>query len=245
MASKLVVQRERSAQHVRSVEVHLGELQASVEEALGPHLREGEAVPDVALLARLLLRRLDADTAAMVAADDAHARELEDDSASREARDGALEAARAEVFELRELVGFLWGGEALAAAGLREMPPRDPVELVRYLQKASAQVEELNPGEGRLGVQVDLAARAGQLRAHQSNLSRALEDVKREQREGERTQGAKSLAILRYDESFAAAAGLTHQLLLLAGRPDLAERVRPSTRRRGRRAQEDEEPAEG
>ncbi len=64
-------------------------------------------------------------------------------------------------------------------------------------------------------------------------LGETLEDVVREERQSEAMKVAKDEALAAYDLTFQWVAGSAESLFKLASLPELAKRVRPSSRRRG------------
>ena len=71
----------------------------------------------------------------------------------------------------------------------------------------------------------DLKVRIDSLRA-------ALGDVRREEREAQLTREARNAALVAWNGSYQGVATVVTGLFELAGKPALAERVRPTTRRR-------------
>ena len=117
MASKLVTDREKSSRAVAAAEeTHAGEIARGFASELAPYLKSGEAMPDVALLMRLIGRRITSDTTGLVAADDVHEQELADDAAPREARDEAALRVRAVLVDGRAAIDAAFG-----PAGLRKL----------------------------------------------------------------------------------------------------------------------------
>ncbi|MFS8072104.1 MAG: hypothetical protein ACMG6S_37520, partial [Byssovorax sp.] len=73
MLSKQVTDREKSARAVEAAaKTHAAQIAAGFTRELTPHLEAGEVLPDVELLARLIGRKIVADNAALLAADQAH-----------------------------------------------------------------------------------------------------------------------------------------------------------------------------
>ena len=237
MASKQVTDREKSARAV----VAVGETQAEASgvalgELLKPHLAKGEALPDMALVMTLVSRALDARKAVMVKADAAHEAELGDDEPVRRARDEAAQALSEKVVELREVLTGLYGS-ATASAVLTGPTPVDPVVLSRFAGEAATQLARVKLPPTRIkGAKLDTAEVASALEERRATLDTQLKDVARELREAQATLDAKSRAMTAYDELFGGAAMTLAGLLRLAGKADLAAKVKPSTRRPGQTA---------
>ena len=92
----------------------------------------------------------------------------------------------------------------------------------------------------RKGVTVDLAVFAKDLALHLDPLATALEDVTREAREGQATLAAKSNAMDANDRDFQRIGALTEALARFVGLADIAAKARPSARRPGGPASEEE-----
>ena len=80
---------------------------------------------------------------------------------------------------------------------------------------------------------LDVQATAASLRDSRDRLTAALAAVAREVREAQSTRSARDEAMARYDRVFRSYASMLVMLFELAGKPDLADHVRPSTRRPG------------
>ena len=130
MASKQVTDRVKSARAVAAAaETHAAKIAAGVAVELTPHLRAGETLPDTGLLARLIGRKIAADSAALVAADRAHEQELSDDAGPREDRDEAAAKVRSVLVDLREAVESTYGARGLTLLGLEDAIAVDPSAL--------------------------------------------------------------------------------------------------------------------
>jgi hypothetical protein len=247
MSSKQVTDRQKSAQAVTaSIETHADEVGQAVARRLAPCLERGEKMPDVALLLRLLGRELAARVAAMVAADEAHERELGDDAGPREDRDAAAAKLGARMVELREIITGVYGQATATALGFVERTPQDPVVLVRFAGNVVLAIEDKGFGRARVrGASLDAREIATELKALIAALNGHLADVAREQREAQATLGRRNAAMDSSDASFSDVASVQSVMLRVAGRADLAARVRPSTRNPGRTDEQPEGGGEG
>ena len=90
MFSKMITDRTKDTDSVVAALSHLGpKLATRAEELLGPYLntKKGETMPDLALLATLVVRLLTDRAGKMTDADSAHDAELADDAEPRQERD--------------------------------------------------------------------------------------------------------------------------------------------------------------
>jgi hypothetical protein len=236
MPSKLVTDRQKSARAVAAAASTHG---ASVGEALkgllAPHLQDGEQMPDAGLLCLLVGRLLLSQNEKLVAADGAHEAELSDDTAPREAREQAASGVRRVLVDLRATVAAVHGSAGLKQLGLTGATPVDPSVLavegatvLRNLEDAT-----LSLPAPRRGTSLDRQAFAEELREHLLPLQSALAAVVREAREAESTLVAKQAAMAANDRAFSLGAAWLTATFSLAGREDLATRVRPSARQPG------------
>lgn len=245
MPSKKVLDREKSSRAViAAAESHAGEIAAGISREFASHLKKGEAMPNVELLVALVARRLKREIEALVSADRAHEAELSDDTAPREARDEAAEKVRVTLVDLRDAIFTAYGAAGLNVLGLAGSIPFDPsaikslAESVRTTLTASGTAL---PKSRRKSVKVDLKGFASDLANELPALSKALEHVAREEREAKTTLGAKSAAMASHDRTFSRSAGLLSALALSGELENIAATVRPSARRSGRTAVEEEQ----
>lgn len=120
MPSKMVVDRQKSARAViAAARTHRSLVADRFGSLMSSSVQAGETLPDVGLAVELAARSIEAATAAMVAADEAHERELGDDQGPRRARDEAGEALYGAIVELKEMAVGLLGPAALPVLGLQ------------------------------------------------------------------------------------------------------------------------------
>lgn len=247
MPSKQVIDRQKSANAVIAAgETHAERVAADLDALLSPYLQRGEKMPDLALFTRLITRSLADVRDRMVAADEAHLGELADDGPPREARDDVATELYSELTELREWLTGLYGAAALKRLGFSEATPRDPVHLERFAGEVACALGGKDlPKPRRKGVRWDADETVARIEELREALRGHLKDVAREAREAEATLVAKTAAISAYDERFSRAATALVGVFRLAGHVDLADRVRPSSRRPGQTEVEAPQPSPG
>lgn len=240
MPSKQVTDRSKSALAVVTAgRTHAADIAKALDEMLGSEVAPGETIPNVELLIHLATRSLDRAEKAMVDADDAHAHELADDAPARNARDESATKLSDELVELRTWLMGLYGVGALERFGFSGPTPSDPVVLSRFAGGVIAAFRDTDtpmPAPRRAGVNWDASATVTNLETLRAALDTHIEDVAREVREGQATQRSKNDAIASYDERFGRVATFLVGIFRMAGETALADRVRPSTRRRGQTA---------
>lgn len=244
MPSKLVTDREKSARAVAAAaETHAAAIATGMKDALTAHLRQGESMPDGALLARLIGRKILADNAALSTADHAHEKELADDEGPREDRDAAAAKTRSLLVDLRAAVEAAYEARGLSLLGLSDAVPVDPSVLATTAGNVLKALEDADlklPKPRRAGLKLDRKAFAEELGAELPALQKALQKVAKEDREKEATQRAKNEAMAKNDVTFANGAGWLAASCQLAGLADIAAKVRPSGRKPGQTAAEED-----
>ena len=237
MPSKQVTDRSRSAGIVgTNAETYAGEVGAGANAQLSPFLHAGEVMPDTALLLRLMARLLASKSTGLEDADSAHEAEISDDAAPRAERDAAEVELRETTVEFRDAIRAKYGDVGLRTLGVYEAAPSHPLPLLHYVRDLHAALIDGGrtlTGSTRRGVQIDRAAMAAELLPLVERLDTALRAVTQEAAELHITKTAKDRAFEENDRAFAGVANAAEGLLTLAGRKDLADRVRPSRRRAG------------
>lgn len=239
MSSKQVTDRQKSADSVIAVaEANAERIADGLAALLQPHLENGEALPAAGLLVALLARALEAGKTAMVAKDSRHEAELADDPEIRAARDAAQAALYTGIVDLREMLVGVYGNAA-AAKIIAGPTPEDPVVLERFAAEIAERLQSVKlPAPRVKGAEIAAAEIAAALTEQRAALQKQLKAVQREIREAQASLAGKNAAVTTSDHTFAGVATTLTGLLLLAGQPDLAAKVKPSTRRPGQTAEQ-------
>ncbi len=95
-----------------------------------------------------------------------------------------------------------------------------------------ARIQRTLPSQTLLGVGVERVQLSANFESDLEELSQSLTEVDLRSREAEITQAAKDGAMRQFNVVYGAAIRLLQALAILAGKPELASRVRPTRRRR-------------
>ena len=158
--------------------------------------------------------------------------ERADDPAARDRRDEAIDALRATLMAARSTIEGLFGDDAVVRTGLDGRLPDSPDALVQEARAAASILADTDLGEPAPGVQFDGAQFAAQLRESADRLAEALRAVQRESREEQQAMHARDESVAALSACYRGIAGATVGLATTVGRDDVAERVRPTARRR-------------
>ena len=209
---------------------------------------EGEPGTDYHALMEVDLRGDLSDAVGkMVAANTVHLGQLAVVNGLQEQRDAQKVELVDTFIQARHAVEHLHGvHRGFQAVGVTGPTLRDPAGLMKQVRETVDFFEAPKvPLAIRLdGVQVDLPAVARQLSAGATGLQATITEVARAQKQAEETRLAKNDAIDEYDHVYLYVGRTLEGLFHLAGMHELAERVRPSTRRPGRREADDKETSE-
>ncbi|MEM9487612.1 MAG: hypothetical protein AAGC55_00640, partial [Myxococcota bacterium] len=241
MSFKHITDRQNSARQViDTAKRHAVQAHDGLNEALSPHLQDGESMPDMALLIRLVGRWLDHHCHQLVAAGETHRDELADDKEPRRQRDEAFDAVRSALVDLRDSIHAIYGRDALGVFAIAEPISSDPAVVISKAQEVITALRSesvILPEPKRRGMILDRSSFASEIALQLPNLWSAMEAVARETREAESTLAAKREAMAAYDQVFERSANLLEAAFAAAGLKDQADRVRPSGRRSGRTSQ--------
>jgi hypothetical protein len=228
--SKLVADRAAITRTVTSAaEKRAEEIAAPLEALLFP-----EGVPDtltlvgVILAIGALLRRTQAG---LEAKDRLLAKELGDDVAAREARDAQRTQTRNTVVGMRTMIEGMFGLAGLVRAGLSAPIPAGNDEVIQLAVSAAEQIE-LNELGSAEGVTLDRAALAGKLRGAAQAFDLTLELHQDEERETQIARGERDRQAELWLQVYPGVADVLAGLAFMVGRTDIADRVRPTARRR-------------
>ena len=176
--------------------------------------------------------RLGADLEALRQRDIDLAVERADDAPARATRDQRIAELRAAVIRAGLLVSGAFGSETLAAAGLSGATPIAGDLLAHYADAAAVSLRGLTPPEAFGGGNVDTAVVADQLATGAAAVRDALGEVKREEREEQGARAARDEAEAKLRRTYAFVADSFSAMAFYAGLDAVAERVRPTARRR-------------
>ena len=239
MRDKMIRDRRKSGKSVSSsIDTHLDIVVGSLEESFADRLLEGETMPDFRTMFRLFQRTLDDETQELVDAGALHLQELDNDITLRQRRDELVESLGTKVSRFREALSGLYGpGRAHEMAGIVGRTEQEPVALLaqveRILDRFGDPEAEIGPPSFG-GFQMDPSQVIEQFRPDYLELNGSVTELNRENRKSDATLIAKNEAVTRYDRFFRWIACGLESFYHLANQHELAERVKPSTRRPGR-----------
>jgi hypothetical protein len=177
----------------------------------------------------LMSARLKSITDKMNEAELKLSQELSDDDAQRNLRDERAEQMREMLFKARAAVEGAFGEAQSAAYGLSEMPPRQPDRLMAFAKNSINLLrKDARADEGAFGNPTDTRKIAEVLETTHDALADALGAVDTETREAHAARNARDEVVDEWTQVYRGTANALSGLYDLAGRPDLAERVRPS-----------------
>ena len=237
MANKMVTDSSADASFLNAAAATFPrEIAPALKEVLSPLVGEGERMPDVEFLPVLAARLVDRKLERLIEADkaniDARAALIE----PRQRRDDTFSHASDTVTRIRDLCRGLYGRKETG----RVIPDdqRIPQRPKAFLHTAEHVLERLRDLERELpsqeleGIDVERVRLSKTFAPDVKELGDSLVEVDLKRREAEITQEAKNEAMREFKATFGAAIRLLEALTVLAGKPELAARVRPTRRRR-------------
>ena len=193
---------------------------------------EGLSASAASKLIDVLCGLLERAGEALGAAEDRQVAELADDVVPRAARDAHAAVLIARYTSARDRVGNTLGAEGLRRYGVESPATRTPRALVSQTENAVKLLRndavDLDDG---IGPSVSTKKIAGSLTEAVTPLAEVLEALRIEERENEASMTARDRAIDEWTLVYQGVASMLSGLYGLAGRPDLAERIRPTVRR--------------
>ncbi|HVK69981.1 MAG TPA: hypothetical protein VM694_36255 [Polyangium sp.] len=231
--SRLVSERIAITRTLTSaVTVHGNEVAAAIVKALFPDGAPPDFQVTVFLHALGALAQRSVDE--LSAANQAHATELADDGEPRATRDATKDELRARMIGIRSTLSGVYGATLLSAYGLSGETPSDAEHLIEAACTTERLLRNrpLTEAPKQEGVSVDRVALADSLKARVDALRTALGDVRREEREAQVTLQRRNAATAAWNGVYQGVADSLTGLFELAGKGELADRVRPTARRR-------------
>lgn len=156
--------------------------------------------------------------------------EKADDVGLRDIRDNAMTQLQSGAVRVRSMVFDALGQSGLETYGLAGETPRTTRELVAHAHTVH-QLMQSRPFQVSVdGVTFDSAAMATTLKAKADAVETAFANMQREEQELANALGKRQMAIGDWTDVHQGVADALTGLFRLAGRSDLAERVRPTNR---------------
>lgn len=170
--------------------------------------------------------------------------EISNDGDKRDRRDEAINELRDEIQYARTMLTATANKSSLRNWGILESPPATPDTLLVYANYCVKQLRN-NPRTVTRGkVVINTADLADDIDVPRAKLETALEDLKRDSRENQLALEKRNDALDTWNAAYRASASIITELYRLAGRENLAKRVRPTTRRASGQTSVDEETPE-
>jgi hypothetical protein len=161
------------------------------------------------------------------------ARERSEDDAARVKRDEAVGNARGGLFSVRDAASGAFGEGVLSSIGLSGRIPEQAEPLLTFTRNAATSLPALATRPFiKPFVQLDVFGAAAELTLLADLLAGALTDVARDMRETQMAQSQRNEAVDRWRQNYSMVANLIEGLLRAAGFHHVADRVRPTRRRR-------------
>jgi hypothetical protein len=210
---------------------------------LQANLPEGRTAPDVGEQIDAVADTLELRGERMIASDQAYLDETGDDVKFREHRDEAAEQLVAKYLAQRDVYTGSFGVALAREAGFDPVIDQKPDRFFLQVQRVKQNLESPSftlPAVRVGGVTIDPLAFAQGFDPEYTRMDDAQKDLLRERREADTKLIAKREAMELYDQWFRYAAGYAETSMRLVGMNEEADRVRPSERRPGRRAEQAE-----
>ncbi len=222
---------------IQAIVNHGPRVSAVMTEKFGSQLEEGQTVPDFQEVQQFFLGILQAARARVVAAEAEHVDELAGDGERRTLRQQAFDGLKSTILGHRDFFVGVFGADRAELLGLPAEVGRTPMELLRqgerYVQHLTAPEAELPPPIVG-GVTVDLAELAAPVAPAVETLSSTMGEADREVKLAQVTQVDRDRAVDELEATLLWVARSLEAIYRLAGETELADRIRPATRRRGR-----------
>jgi hypothetical protein len=179
------------------------------------------------------------------------ARERSEDDDARIERDRVTAKVRAALLLIRDAASGAFGADVLRTIGLTGRLPEHAEALLAFTRNTVTKLPLLaTKTSAKAFVQFDAIAAAADLDELGNALAAALTSVARDARETQMAQAARNAAVERWRLHYTTVANLIEGLLRMAGFHHVADRVRPTRRRRAGETEpedglETQPPAEG
>lgn len=236
--SKMILDRQKSSEKVQNAgTTHKTLIGKKMVEKYG----NPELGPASDLIVESILNTLEGKTSEMVQADSTHSKETVQDSTARTEFVKERDLIRSEIISMRSLAGAVMGAGYLAELGFSGDTPRDGMALEGLAKKLIDNLRDVTPPKPLPGSSFEPQVWSTRIADRLELFRVARKSYDRELEESDATVIDKNKAIDEYDQCFSETASMISAFLRIAGETDLAQRVRPSTRRRGQTEESDDD----
>ncbi len=250
MANKMVTDRSAEASLLSAAAVtFMREVSPALGAVLSPFVGEGEPVPELTILPVLASRLVDHRLDHLIETDKANIDAQSELIEPRKRRDEALGQASDTIYRVRDVCRGLYGPELCTriVPDDRRIPqrPKAFLHMGEHVLERLRDAERSLPSKTLVGIEVQRFELSTNFGSDLEELSESLDEVDLKSREAEITQAAKDEAMRQFNVTYRAAIRLLEASAILAGKPDLAGRVRPTrpNRSSGQNAKSKEEAA--
>jgi len=213
---------------VSSVEHHGSVVIGPLEQELKNYFPEGTNLSGIFQGLATYLRDV---TQNMQSADITLAQERADDPQYRENRDTSVQNLTKLISRIKSVIP----DSLMAQYGINTTTPYDPDELVNYGLKILGLLKEkpelINSTGDKFNLMIDVNSIIEILTSSINDLTNSLNDVNREEREAQVSLGNRNQKIAKWKSTYVGVASILAGFYQLAGRVDLADRIRPTTRK--------------
>jgi hypothetical protein len=161
------------------------------------------------------------------------ARERSEDDTARAKRDEAVGNTRGGLFSVRDAASSAFGADVLSTIGLSGRIPDQAEPLLTFTRNVATNLPALATRPFiKPFVQLNVMSAGAELTLLADLLESALADVARDMRETQMAQSQRNESVDRWRQNYSMVANLIEGLLRAAGFHHVADRVRPTRRRR-------------
>lgn len=207
---------------------------AALETLYRPVLRDGETMPDWVFVQELNARLLDGSVGQVILTDEEHRDELVEEVAFREDRDSGTRTVQRRIRDERKSFAGAHGDESLKHVGLDKPPERKSLavyrqgsHIVRMLRVPDLKLQPARSG----AVAVNPAGVADEMEPEVEALGESLANLDRQRKATDESLVAKDEAVDQLRRTYVDVARSQESYYRLAGKDELADRMRPSIRR--------------
>lgn len=170
-------------------------------------------------------------TEQLESAETAYVEEISNDGDKRDTRDNAVVELRDELQYARTLLTASVNRNALRNWGLEQPVPTAADRLLIYANHCTNQLRQNPRTITRGGITIDTNTLADLIEIPRSKLKNSLDDLKLDSRENQLSLDKRNTVLDDWNLAYGTSATIISELFRLAGRKNLASRVRPTARR--------------